>query len=313
MIQRREGLVRLVHDVVVACQVTGGGFRYTHAVTVRAKIREHLDVGRRRWVLSPLASADVSRERGELCLVFPSFGWVHRYRTGSIEWPAIGAPSPAALERETLDVFLHRYRPSRGDTVVDVGAGVGEEVRTFSELVGEEGLVVAVEAHPRAAELLRRNVKRWRLSNVRVVEAAVAGEVGTTQISDENASIGNRLVSSAGVAVRALTFDGLLEETRISEVDFLKMNIEGAERGALAASRRLTSVLNAAISCHDFLVPHGADPEVVATQDAVKDILLKAGFDLVERPDDPRAWVSYYLYASRGSPTTRRSNAMSRT
>lgn len=268
-------------------------------MTTQARIRQLLDRGWRRWLLAPLATADVIRERREPCLVVPSAGWLHRYRSGSIEWDSLGAPTPRTLDREAVDVFLYRYMPTEGDTVVDVGAGVGEEVRTFSRLVGETGQVIAVEAHPRAVDLLRRNVRRWKLRNVRIVAAAVAGEMGTLRLTDDGASIGNRIVAGGGVEVPAITLDTLLAEAAVAHVDFLKMNIEGAELPALRATSRLTDVANAAISCHDFLIDHGADPEVVATSSDVAEILRQSGFDLIQRLEDARPWVRFYLYASR--------------
>jgi FkbM family methyltransferase len=271
-------------------------------MTIQARRRTALDHGRARWLLAPLATADVCRERREPCLVLPSAGWLHRYRSGWIEWDTIGAPSPAMLERDTVDVFLHDYTPRPGDAVVDVGAGVGEEVRTFSRLVGPNGTVLAVEAHPRAAELLRRNVRRWGVTNVTVVEAAVTARPGTLRLSDDGASVGNRLVREGGVEVPATTLDGLLEEAGLARVDFLKMNIEGAEAAALRSSTRLGDVTDAAISCHDFLVEHGADPTAVATSEAVEAVLRGAGFAIATRPADPRPWVRYHLYARRTPP-----------
>lgn len=268
-------------------------------MTIQARIRQRLDHGPYRWLLAPLATADVWRDRRQPCLVVPSSGWLHRYRSGWIEWEAIGAPPPNVLEQDTMDVFLYGYTPRPGDTVVDIGAGVGEEVRTFSRLVGSRGSVVAVEAHPRAAELLRRNVRRWGLGNVVVVQAAVAGATGTLHLSDDGASVGNSLVAAGGVDVRATTLDGLLDGAKLARVDFLKMNIEGAEAQALRTSTRLDTISNAAISCHDFLVEHGADPATMATSTEVATVLQREGFTITTRPADPRPWVRYYLYASR--------------
>lgn len=203
-------------------------------------------------------------------------------------------------------MFLYGYTPQAGDTIVDVGAGIGEEIRTFSRLVGPNGRAIAAEAHPRAAEILRRNVRRWRLVNVTVIEVAVAGEGGVLRLSDDGASVGNRLSSGAGVPVRAVTLDELFEEADVETVDFLKMNIEGSERAALGASTRLNDVTSVAVSCHDFLVEHGADPVTVATTKDVEVILRTAGFRLTSRPEDERSWVRYYLYGSRNEAEPRR-------
>jgi FkbM family methyltransferase len=278
-------------------------------VTIRTRIREGLDRryqemsgpghGPARWVLAAVGSADLIYTHRQPCCVLPSVGWKHYYRSGTIEWDSIGAPPPADLDRDTVDVFLHGYTPKAGDVVVDVGAGVGEEIPTFSRLVGRTGRVIAVEANPRAVDLLRRNIRRWRLRNVTVVQAAMAGEAGIRRITDDGASRENRVVTVGGVEVQAVTFSGLLDEAGIDRVDLLKMNIEGAEREALNATTPLDSVTHAAVSCHDFLVEGGGDPDLFATSEDVGAVLRGAGFDVVNRPSDERPWVRCYLYASR--------------
>src|SRR5687767_1231487 len=44
--------------------------------------------------------------------------------------------------------YNHYYMPKSGDTVVDIGAGLGEETLFYAILVGEKGRVHALEANP---------------------------------------------------------------------------------------------------------------------------------------------------------------------
>ena len=43
---------------------------------------------------------------------------------------------------------LPRLHPQPGDIVLDVGAGTGTEALPLSQLVGDKGKVVSIEAHP---------------------------------------------------------------------------------------------------------------------------------------------------------------------
>src|SRR5260370_18576353 len=45
---------------------------------------------------------------------------------------------------DTEEYWLRHYRPQRGDVIVDVGAGRGEDTLTFSRAVGETGRVIAI-------------------------------------------------------------------------------------------------------------------------------------------------------------------------
>jgi hypothetical protein len=69
--------------------------------------------------------------------------------------------SPALLlhviwEPEATKWFQDTLRP--GQVFVDVGANVGYFSLLARALTGESGRVIAVEAHPRLVELLRRNM-----------------------------------------------------------------------------------------------------------------------------------------------------------
>jgi len=48
----------------------------------------------------------------------------------------------------TADLLFFQYRPRAGDVVVDVGAGMGEELPALCRSVSPGGRVIAVEAHP---------------------------------------------------------------------------------------------------------------------------------------------------------------------
>src|SRR5690348_17122655 len=50
--------------------------------------------------------------------------------------------------RDADDYWFHVYKPCAGDTIVDIGAGRGEDVFAFSRAVGDAGRVVAIEPHP---------------------------------------------------------------------------------------------------------------------------------------------------------------------
>ena len=57
------------------------------------------------------------------------------------------------------DDILQLFRPTKGDTVVDVGAYLGRYTLTSSNLVGESGKVIAIEGDPSHYEMLNKNLK----------------------------------------------------------------------------------------------------------------------------------------------------------
>jgi methyltransferase FkbM-like protein len=88
-----------------------------------------------------------------------------------------------------------------------------------------------------------------------------------------------------GIPVPATTIDAIHRNLRLGQVQFLKMNIEGAERFAI---RGMTETLSQTevlcISCHDFLAAVTGD-DALRTKNTVKQFFQDNGFHIVERLD----------------------------
>jgi len=108
---------------------------------------------------------------------------------------------------------------------------------------------------------------------------------------------------SPGAAV--VHSDELLEGWELGRVDFLKMNIEGAEAAALAGlGRNAGRVRHVTVSCHDFLADRGGDP-ANRTSETVRRVLAGYGFTVNgRRPGDRRHWTRFYLYGTKSSTST---------
>jgi FkbM family methyltransferase len=256
-----------------------------------------------RWLLGLLATARQSVRGRGLCRVSYRNGyWVHSFSDGKIAADQIGTTSPSKLDADTRDTFLFEYVPKVGDVIVDVGAGEGTETATFSRVAGPNGRVIAIEAHPRTFARLQQLVQLNSLNNVSCMQLAISDKRGALHMTDVADHATNRLLAAGaqgGVDVPTLSLDDLVREQKIDRIDFLKMNIEGAERTAFAAMTHTLAITHhLAISCHDFLAERGTDGDY-RTKNIVKPALESAGFEVLTRPDDSRDWVRDYLYARR--------------
>lgn len=190
----------------------------------------------------------------------------------------------ARLDAIARQNFLWGYTPKPGDTIVDIGAGVGEETLTFSRAVGETGRLICVEAHPRTFRCLEKLVQHNRLKNVIPIFAAVT-EPGRSAVTIENEAeyLANRVGAPAGLSVPATTVDAVRGRLNLKRVRLLKMNIEGSEREAIrgmAETLKRTEVV--CVSCHDFLAQSAGDDRM-RTKALVRDFLQRNGFNVVER------------------------------
>jgi len=212
---------------------------------------------------------------------------------------------PVGGEALAQDLIFQEYTPRLGDTVIDVGAGVGVDVNRLSRCVGSTGRVYSIEAHPVTFESLPRLCKEQGLTNVTPVNVAVSDADGIVRMTDEDNHTLNRMTANdEGLPVPAVTLDQFISERGITQVDFLMVNIEGGEVGALRGMRRSAPrVANLMVGCHDFLAPRRGDS--VRTKDDVHSLLLEYGFSVTRRwRGDLRPWARDYLYARRQASAT---------
>lgn len=245
-----------------------------------------------RWFISLRRTTSISLQRRQFCLV--------RFREGlsSCRYPGRMvlpfAMTPEDVWASAASRFFCAYKPQPGDVVVDAGAGMGENAIIFGALVGDTGRVVSVEAHPASFSRLESFCRLNRLRNVTCIQAALLDRHGTAYITDEKHWIANTVVAGAGtLPVPAVTLDALLDRLRLTEIDFLKMNIEGAELRALEGFRQgLLRTRNVAVACHDRRADRG-ESTAFRTKDDVWSLLEVFGFD-VQNPG-----AGDYLYGTR--------------
>jgi FkbM family methyltransferase len=133
-----------------------------------------------------------------------------------------------------------RIQPEAGDVVIDGGGCWGEAALAFAASVGERGHVYCFEFVPNNLRILRDNLVRCATlaPRVTVIEKALANE------SKQSLSFADRGPASTltpqmpgGNCVETLTIDDLVARENLARVDFIKMDIEGAEMAAVQGAR----------------------------------------------------------------------------
>lgn len=266
-----------------------------------ARIATHLDrLGMRRLVakVSGLAYHD------RTFAVDARGRWVNKQHDCVIVSPDINTMPFAAVRAIAERNWCHQYTPRRGDIVVDVGAGIGDEIVAFSKMVGDTGRVIAIEAAPGTFACLQETVQRSGLNNVTCLNVAVDEREGFATIEDGDAHLANSIRGKSGARVRATSLDILFQDLALDRVDLLKMNIEGAEKMAVRGlNEHVAKVRHVAISCHDFIAPED-EHSFFRTKVAVTADLRDRGFDVAGRDAvEGEPWVGDYVYGTR-KPTS---------
>lgn len=142
------------------------------------------------------------------------------------------------LSEQYVEAIYERYyQPQKGDVIVDVGANIGTFTVKAAKLVYDEGKVIAIEANSRNCDILRKNVEANGLKNVEIIHKGIWSVKSKMRLNINERIGGHSFYSSRGTGeleeVEVDTLDSILKESGIRRVDFIKMDIEGAEIEAL--------------------------------------------------------------------------------
>ena len=125
-----------------------------------------------------------------------------------------------------------------GDVVIDGGANQGVFTTAFASYVSPNGKVIAIEPMEYAVQRIKGNVALNGLSDqVVVYQNALSNDAGTATLDLSlgvgPASITNDYGGKETMDVETKTIDQIVEEQKLDHVDFIKLDIEGAELKAL--------------------------------------------------------------------------------
>jgi FkbM family methyltransferase len=202
-----------------------------------------------------------------------------------------------------LGVWLCRELRS-GGVMIDVGANVGEYSALAADIVGRRGHVYAFEPAPdNVASLCERFRSR---SNVTVVEAAVSDRAGTSTFFLDRArstrhSLAPANVGKAGrsVVVTQVTLDDYCD--RLSRLDVVKIDAQGAESHIIRGARRLLTTFRPTIVLE--LWPRGLE-SFGASADTVLAALRVCGYSVYRLSAKgslkPERFVEEFLRSSGG-------------
>lgn len=261
-----------------------------------------------RWFLAAVGTTILRRETGDkrARMFYDDAAWIQQ---SGDDFLAVGkrftfkhGSAYEAQFNDCADFWFHVYRPAAGDTIVDVGAGIGSEALVFSRAVGESGRVLAIEAHPDTFGVLERQCRWNNLTNVALCQCAVLDAARPVYV-DDRATHEENTVSTQWTPTRrarpieGASLDDICQRFGVDRVSFLKMNIEGAETLALQGMQQMIERTEAVcIACHDFLAVE--DP-ALRTREHVTAFLKERGFTIVTRDDDPRDYVRDHVHGYR--------------
>lgn len=173
--------------------------------------------------------------------------YVHRYRLPFCGSMLKVSTSDVSL-LETLLFDQYRYRKGGidvsvrpGDVVIDAGACWGDTTLAFSARAGKQGRIFGFEMIDENLAILRLNLEE----NPELAETIEIIESPLTSVSGQECWVSSNGAAStlsrtpgAGKRVVSASIDDFVRDKNLKAVDFIKFDIEGAEKDALMGAKQ---------------------------------------------------------------------------
>lgn len=174
-----------------------------------------------------------------------------------------------------------------GDIVLDIGANIGYYTLIFAKIVGENGKIFAFEPDPTNFLLLKKNVEINGYKNVILIEKAVFNKTEKARLYlSDNTAIDHRIYNPIyknenrkSINVEAICIDNYFENYA-GKIDFIKMDIQGAEASAFQGMSNLLKK-NDAIKIITEFFPNGLKAAGTSSEEYLK-LLTDSDFKLYD-------------------------------
>lgn len=159
-------------------------------------------------------------------------------------------------------------RLSKGDYVLDLGANLGLFSLFASKEIGSFGRVFAFEPNMAASSFLLKNLKNNNIDNVNILNYAVGDQNQEVYFNvDQKDTFGSSFIDNERLdkdklqKIWQVSIDNFVLENNIQRVDFIKADIEGAERLMLKGAEQTIKRFKPTIAIRIYYLPD--DPEVI--------------------------------------------------
>lgn len=174
---------------------------------------------------------------------------LHLFELGELDYPIRMYLLPMAICARFI-IKSYEYRTAetlikveKGDVVIDAGGCWGDTALFFAHEVGPEGKVHSFEFIPGNIALLEKNIDlnprlKSRIEIVRAPLWETSDKVLYFTDNGPGSVVNEQKVSDEFMPVTTVSIDDYIEEKGLDRVDFVKMDIEGAELNALKGAEK---------------------------------------------------------------------------
>lgn len=136
---------------------------------------------------------------------------------------------------EPFTTKLLKEKIHKGDNILDIGAHIGYYTLIAAQMVGEKGKVYAFEPDPQNFAILSKNIKYNNLSNVELINKAVASSSRKMKFYQNPLNAGNHSTvhnfNNRLIIIEGISLNDYFRKT--PKISVIKMDIEGGEYEAI--------------------------------------------------------------------------------
>jgi FkbM family methyltransferase len=171
--------------------------------------------------------------------------------------------------------------PKKNDVVIDGGGYLGNFSVLASRIVGKKGKVITFEPDGKYCEIIRKRIKMLGIKNITVYQYGLFNK--RKQMSFEGTAGAGSLVLDKkttminGFKVNCIDMDSFVIRYKIPKINFIKMDIEGAEIEAIEGMKKVLKKFHPDLAIASYHLRNGKQ-----TAEIIEGKLKKYKYKLVK-------------------------------
>lgn len=126
-----------------------------------------------------------------------------------------------------------------GMVILDIGVNKGYYTLLFSKLVSNKGTVFSFEPDPENFMWAKKSIAKNKRNNIRLLQTAISKKDGKLYLYKGDTSGSSSLIYNQGlgeIKVKSRKLDTIVRDNNISNIDVIKIDVEGAELDVLTGA-----------------------------------------------------------------------------